>query len=413
MDQSGAQNILREGMLAKIVELSVAAGALENLTDKYFSHTRRIALINGDQEVTYAIFLRRRIVAAIEPALRLLAWYCPEARVKRFFDEGEIVPAQNKLIEITGPFAKLSEIETLLLQKIGFPCVCANNAYDMCRALPYAAFLDMHARHATGPEMNLLAAYGASVGSDAAKAQQSDTRGFIGSSQDITAPFYGARAGSGTMPHALIGYTNGDVLEATKLFATVNIDATMITSLVDYNGREVEDSVRCARWFYDEAKLDQQGRSFSVRLDTHGGRFAEGLDYEKSVETVGEWLGVEGEYNIVERVLGVRAFQLDAANILIDQVRRILFGKGVSAANIIHVRRALDDAGYPQAKIVASSGFDTQKCLVMGGAKVPVDVVGTGSFLPERLQETYATADIIAYGDVKRVKVGREFLLED
>ena len=132
MDQSAARDILRESMLAKIVELSAAAGPLENLTDKYFSHTRRIAEINGDQEVTYAIFLRRRIVAAIEPALRLLAWYCPEARVKRFFAEGEIVPAQNKLIEITGPFAKLTEIETLLLQKIGFPCVCANNAYDMC-----------------------------------------------------------------------------------------------------------------------------------------------------------------------------------------------------------------------------------------------------------------------------------------
>jgi nicotinate phosphoribosyltransferase len=85
-----------------------------------------------------------------------------------------------------------------------------------------------------------------------------------------------------------------------------------------------------------------------VRLDTHGGRFAEGLDYEKSVETVGQWLGVHGEYNIVEQVLGGRAFQLDPNNILVDKVRRILFGKGVSAAAIIHVRRALDAAGYSQ-----------------------------------------------------------------
>ena len=38
-------------------------------------------------------------------------------------------------------------------------------------------------------------------------------------------------------------------------------------------------------------------------------------------------------------------------------------------------------------------------------------VVGTGSFIPDSWAETYATADIVAYGDVPMVKVGREFLL--
>ena len=94
------------------------------------------------------------------------------------------------------------------------------------------------------------------------------------------------------------------------------------------------------------------------------------------------------------------------------QVRRILFGKGVSVASIIHVRRALDSAGFKQAQIVASSGFDPQKCQVMGAAKAPLNLVGTGSFLPATLAETYATADIIAYDGVRRVKVGREFLFD-
>jgi nicotinate phosphoribosyltransferase len=48
----------------------------------------------------------------------------------------------------------------------------------------------------------------------------------------------------------------------------------------------------------------------------------------------------------------------------------------------------------------------------MGAAKAPIDMVGTGSFLPATLTETYATADIIAYGGVKRVKIGREFLYD-
>jgi nicotinate phosphoribosyltransferase len=234
----------------------------------------------------------------------------------------------------------------------------------------------------------------------------------VGSSQDLTAPLFGAAGGMGTMPHALVGYTKGDVLEAMKLFAPTIPEAKTLIALVDYVGEEITDSLRCAKWFYDEAKLNEQGKTYGVRLDTHGGRFAEGLDYEKSVDVVGSWLGVYGEYNIVEQVLGGRAFQLDPNNILVDKVRRILFGKGVSVASIIHVRRALDDAGYKQAEIVASSGFDPQKCQVMGAAKAPLNLVGTGSFLPATLSETYATADIIAYNGEQRVKIGREFLFD-
>jgi nicotinate phosphoribosyltransferase len=51
------------------------------------------------------------------------------------------------------------------------------------------------------------------------------------------------------------------------------------------------------------------------------------------------------------------------------------------------------------------------KCRVMADARAPIDVVGTGSFIPDAWGETYATADIIEYDDVARVKVGREFLL--
>ena len=48
----------------------------------------------------------------------------------------------------------------------------------------------------------------------------------------------------------------------------------------------------------------------------------------------------------------------------------------------------------------------------MALAEAPVDVIGTGSYLPENWSETYATADFIDYDGVARVKVGREFLLQ-
>jgi nicotinate phosphoribosyltransferase len=398
-------------ILDRLIDLVHAAGPVSAQTDKYFTNTSRIVDAHGDQTVTFAVFMRRRVVAALEPAIRLITHFVPDAKVKRFVEEGDVVPSEHKLMEVTGSMKKLSEVETLLLQKIGFPCVCANNAYEMCRAIPSAGFMDMHARHGSGAEMNILAAYGAMVGSEAAKRADATVKGFVGSSQDLTAPFFGSPNGMGTMPHALVGYANGDVLAAMKMFAETLPDAKSLIALVDYTGEEISDSLRCAKWFYDEAKLSGQGKSFGIRLDTHGGRFAEGLDYEISVDVVGAWLNVRGEYSIVEKVLGGRAFQMDPNNILVDKVRRILFGKGVSVASIIHARMALDKAGYKSAMIVGSSGFDPQKCQIMAAANAPIDMVGTGSFLPATLTETYATADIIKYNDSPRVKVGREFLL--
>ncbi|MBV9018898.1 MAG: nicotinate phosphoribosyltransferase, partial [Alphaproteobacteria bacterium] len=88
-----------------------------------------------------------------------------------------------------------------------------------------------------------------------------------------------------------------------------------------------------------------------------------------------------------------------------------LVGTGVTAAALWWLREVLDGAGFPKARIVASSGFGPEKCRIMAAADAPIDVIGTGSYLPELWSETYATADIIAYGGEPMVKAGREFLL--
>jgi nicotinate phosphoribosyltransferase len=90
-----------------------------------------------------------------------------------------------------------------------------------------------------------------------------------------------------------------------------------------------------------------------------------------------------------------------------------LVGAGVSAAAIWHLREELDREGFPEVRIVASSGFGPAKCRIMAEAMAPIDVIGTGSYLPATWSETYATADVIAYGGRHQVKVGREFLFPD
>ena len=162
-----------------------------------------------------------------------------------------------------------------------------------------------------------------------------------------------------------------------------------LTVLVDYFGREISDALAVCARFPDLAS----GGRLAFRLDTHGGRFLEGLDPAES-------------YAVLDRRApgAIRRYRSDTE-------LRYLVGTGVSAAAIWRMREALDDAGYPRVRIVASSGFGTDKCRVMADARAPIDVVGTGSFIPDAWHETYATADIVAYDGAAMVKVGREFLL--
>jgi nicotinate phosphoribosyltransferase len=358
-------------------------------TDVYFNRTRAIVERFGDRQVTYAVFLRRPVIAA--PRL-MLDWLRrvadardTQVQIELTHAEGDWVGAGEPLVYISGAFTRLADLETLLLQKLGAACVAAHNAYQMALALPKVSFLAMDARHCAGAEMQEMMAYAASVGSRAA--QREGAVGFIGNATDGTAHYFGVPAGFGTMPHALIGYA-GSTVRAAEMFHDT-FPEQGLTVLVDYFGREISDGLAVCERFPELAA----GGRLSVRLDTHGGRFLEGLDPAES-------------YAVLERRApgAIRRYRSDAE-------LRFLVGTGVSAAAIWRMREALDEAGFPRVRIIASSGFGVDKCRVMADAHAPIDVVGTGSFIPDAWGETYATADIVDYDGAPMVKVGREFLL--
>jgi nicotinate phosphoribosyltransferase len=358
-------------------------------TDQYFRRTRAIVERFGDVKVTYAVFMRRPVVSAPRLAIEWLT-KAGAARGAQFQidlqrPEGKWVGAGEPILYITGQFSQLSEMETIFLMKLGPASVAAFNAYTMCADLPKVAFLAMDARHCAGTEMAELMAYAASVGSARAKRKVGAT-GFIGNATDATAHYFNQPGGLGTMPHALIGYA-GSTLRAAEMFDELWPNDSM-TVLVDYFGREITDSLEVARRFPDRAAAGK----LSMRLDTPGSRFVEGLDPTVSYAIL--------ERHVPEATRGYRT----------EEELRHLVGAGVTAAAVWKLREALDEAGFPKVRIVASSGFDPRKCKVMGEAKAPVDVIGTGSYLPARWSETYATADIVEYDGVRRVKVGREFL---
>ncbi len=358
-------------------------------TDSYFNRTKRIVEGHGDMPVTYAMFLRRPVISAPRLMLDWLATVAAargtEFAVEVLHPEGSWTGAGEPIVYVTGRFTELVDLETILLQKLGPACVAAHNAYQMCLALPRVSFLAMEARHCAGAEMQEMMAYAAAIGSEAARRE--GAAGFAANANDGTAHWFGQRAGLGTMPHALIGYA-GSTLRAAEMFHETFPDEPL-TVLVDYFGREITDGLAVCRRFADMAAAGQ----VSVRLDTHGGRFLEGLDPAES-------------YAVLDRHSPgtIRRYRSDTE-------LRHLVGTGVSAAAIWRMREALDDAGFPRVRIVASSGFGVAKCLTMADAHAPLDVVGTGSFIPDAWSETYATADIVDYDGRAMVKVGREFLL--
>ena len=364
---------------------------LPSITDSYFTKSKSIVSKFGDTEVTYAIFMRRPVLSALNPALKWLDNILKDRNckinVKRFFEEGEYVGAGEPLAYISGSFFNLVDLETALLQKIGATCVAAYNAKSMVSSLPYASFLAMDARHCAGTDMADLMAYGAFVGSESAK-KEKDVVGFIGCATDRTASLFDKKSGLGTMPHALVGYA-GTTLEAAKMYHKT-FPNEPLTVLIDYFGKEITDGLSVARYFKNLAK---EGK-LSLRLDTHGSRYLEGLD-------------VAGSYNVLERNApdSIRGYRT-------EQELRYLIGTGVSAATVWRLREILNAADFQKVKIVASSGFGPEKCKVFSFANVPVDTIGTGSYLPSKWSETYATADIVSYGGKSMVKLGREFLFK-
>jgi nicotinate phosphoribosyltransferase len=115
----------------------------------------------------------------------------------------------------------------------------------------------------------------------------------------------------------------------------------------------------------------------------------------------------------VARVLGDRLYgvRLDTSEMLVDQSVLPQMGRfkptGVNPQLVWNVRRALDDAGYRDVRIVVSGGFNVEKILDFEREGVPVDAYGVGSSLFSGRFDF--TADVVLKDAKPCAKVGREF----
>jgi nicotinate phosphoribosyltransferase len=165
--------------------------------------------------------------------------------------------------------------------------------------------------------------------------------------------------GVGTIPHGLIAAYDGDTVAASTAFDRHMAPKVQRIALVDFENNCPRTSVEVARTL--------GSRLWGVRLDTAGDLWDESLSAEE----------------------------------------RILENRGVSAPLVWRTRRALDEAGFGEVKIVVSGGFNAERLRRFVGEGVPFDAVGIGSWFFSRHAEF--TADVVMVDGTPCAKVGRSY----
>ncbi|HTT31461.1 MAG TPA: quinolinate phosphoribosyl transferase [Solirubrobacteraceae bacterium] len=259
--------------------------------------------------------------------------------------EGDQITPHETVMTIEGDYSLFAHLETVYLGSLARRSLIMRNVLQVVEAARGKQIFYFPARHD-----HWLVQTGDGWSAHVA--------GAIGVSTDAQASWWGGR-GIGTVPHGLIAAYGGDTVKAAAVFADRYHEEMNITVLVDFEN----DSVRTAL-------------------------------------EVAEALG--------PKLWGVR---LDTSEDLVD---RSLFDEmggfkptGVNPRLVENVRNALDGAGYPDVRIVASGGFTADRIREFEAAGVPVDAYGVGSSLIRG--DNDFTADIVCVDGQPRAKVGRRY----
>jgi nicotinate phosphoribosyltransferase len=327
-------------------------------SDQYFVYTKSLLEAEGHHpHVVMQVFQKREsVLGGIDEAIAVLklcsgrdedgSWIpgWDKLEVHALREGDQIVPRET-VMTIEGDYSLFAHLETVYLGSLARRSLIMRNVLQVVEAARGKQIFYFPARHD-----HWLVQTGDGWSAHVA--------GAIGVSTDAQASWWGGR-GIGTVPHGLIAAYGGDTVKAAKVFADRYHDEMNITVLVDWENDSVQTALRVARAL--GPKL------WGVRLDTSE-----------------------------------------------DLVDRSLFDEmggfkptGVNPRLVEKVRGALDGAGYPEVRIVASGGFTAERIREFEAAGVPVDAYGVGSSLIRG--DNDFTADVVCVNGRPCAKVGRRY----
>ncbi|MFV8471489.1 nicotinate phosphoribosyltransferase [Mycoplasma sp. B6188] len=159
----------------------------------------------------------------------------------------------------------------------------------------------------------------------------------------------------GSMPHVLIQGFNGDVVAATRAYHELFPNNKLI-ALIDYHNDVINDALKVWNALGDKV--------WGVRIDTSKNMVDHMFD------------GQEAQY-------------------------------GVNPEQIFRLRKALDQAGATNHKIVVSSGFNAEKIQMFEELHVPVDYYGVGQSI-FKLNNSFSADATVLNGQLQ-AKEGRSY----
>ncbi len=326
-------------------------------SDAYFVLTKSLLEAEGEHpHVTVQVFQKRHsVLGGIDEAIAVLktcAGHSENGEWIHGWDqlevhalhEGDRITPRETVLTIEGDYSLFAHLETVYLGVMARRSLIMRNVSEVVEAANGKQIFYFPARHD-----HWIVQTGDGWSAHVA--------GAIGVSTDAQASWWGGR-GMGTVPHALIAAYGGDTVKAAAKFAE-HFQAEMnITVLVDFEN----DSVRTAL----EVAQALGPQLWGVRLDTSEQLVDRSLQDEM------------GGFNPT----------------------------GVNPQLVAKVRNALDGAGFPGVRIVASGGFNAARIREFEAAGVPVDAYGVGSSLI-RGQNDF-TADVVMLEGRPCAKVGRK-----
>src|SRR5450755_486342 len=327
-------------------------------SDAYFVLTKSLLEAEGQHpHVTLQVFQKRAsVLGGIDEAIAILrkcaglhrdgAWVpgWDELEVHALKEGDRIAPLET-VMTIEGDYSLFAHLETVYLGVLARRSLVMRNVSEVVEAAGSKQIFYFPARHD-----HWLVQTGDGWSAHVA--------GAIGVSTEAQASWWGGR-GNGTVPAGVIAAFGGDTVKAAVKFYEHFHTQMNITVLVDFEN----DSVRTA--------LEVAGalgpKLWGVRLDT--------------------------SEQLVDRSL-------------LDEMGGFT-PTGVNPRLVEKLRRALDDAGFPDVRIVASGGFTATRIREFEAQGVPVDAYGVGSSLIRG--ENDFTADVVLLEGRPGGKVGRSY----
>jgi nicotinate phosphoribosyltransferase len=327
-------------------------------SDAYFVLTRSLLEAEGDHpHVTMQVFQKQdSVLGGIDEAIAVLKTCAGHRENGEWISgwdqlhvhalhEGDRIAPRETVMTIEGDYTLFAHLETVYLGSLARRSLIMRNVAEVVEAARGKQILYFPARHD-----HWLVQTGDGWAAHVA--------GAIGVSTDAQASWWGGR-GVGTVPHGLIAAYGGDTVKAAVKFAQRFHRDMNITVLVDFENDSVRTTLEVAQAL--GPKL------WGVRLDT--------------------------SEQLVDRAL-------------IDEMGGYT-PTGVNPRLVEKVRGALDGAGFPDVKIVASGGFTAGRIRAFEAAGVAVDAYGVGSSLIRG--ENDFTADVVLVDGRPCAKVGRGY----